>query len=70
MRLPGIVAVTLILTVAPLASAQEWTTYTNRLDRFEVNFPGQPKMDAIKWPSEYGAVFPGRVYSLELNGSR
>ena len=70
MRLPGIVAVTLILAVAPPASAQEWTTYTNRLDRFEVNFPGQPKMDEIKWPSEYGAVFPGRVYSLELNGSR
>jgi hypothetical protein len=36
MRLPGIVAVTLILTVAPPASAQEWTTYTDRLDRFEV----------------------------------
>jgi len=59
MRLPGIVAVTLILTVAPPASAQEWTTYTNRLDRFEVNFPGQPKVDEIKWPSEYGAVFRG-----------
>ena len=70
MRLAGIVAVTLILTVAPPASAQEWTTYTNRLDRFEVNFPGQPKVDEIKWPSEYGAVFPGRVYSLERNGSR
>src|SRR5687768_17288566 len=70
MRLPGIVAVTLILTVAPLASAQEWTTFTNRLDRFEVNFPGQPKVEEIKWPSEYGAVFPGRVHSLELNGSR
>lgn len=49
MRLPGIVAVTLILTVAPPASAQEWTTYTNRLDRFEVNFPGQPKVDEIKF---------------------
>ena len=70
MRFPGIVAVALILTVAPPASAQEWTTYTNRLDRFEVNFPGQPKVDEIKWPSEYGAVFPGRVYSLEQNGSR
>jgi hypothetical protein len=70
MRLPGIVAVTLILTVAPPVSAQEWTTYTNRLDRFEANFPGQPKVDEITWPSEYGAVFPGRVYSLELKGSR
>jgi hypothetical protein len=70
MRLPGIVAVALILAVAPPASAQEWTTYTNRVDRFEVNFPGQPVVNEITWPSEYGAVFPGRVYSLELNGSR
>ena len=70
MRLPGIVAATLILAMAPPASAQEWTTYTSRLDRFEVNFRGQPKVSEITWPSEYGAVFPGRVYSLELNGSR
>jgi len=54
MRVPGIVAVTLILTVAPPVSAQEWTTYTNRLDRFEVNFPGQPKVDEIKVGSTIG----------------
>jgi hypothetical protein len=35
-----------------------------------VNFPGQPKVEEITWPSEYGAVFPGRVYSVEQNGSR
>jgi hypothetical protein len=66
---PGIIAGITVLLVASL-QAQEWSTYTNRLDRFEVNFPGQPKVEEIKWPSEYGAVFPGRVYSLEQNGSR
>jgi hypothetical protein len=66
---PGIIAGITALLVASL-QAQEWSTYTNRLDRFEVNFPGQPKVEEIKWPSEYGAVFPGRVYSLEQNGSR
>ena len=35
-----------------------------------MNLPGQPKVEDIKWPSEYGAVFPGRVYSLEQNGGR
>jgi hypothetical protein len=66
---PGIIAGITVLLVASV-QAQEWSTYTNRLDRFEVNFPGQPKVEEIKWPSEYGAVFPGRVYSLEQNGSR
>jgi hypothetical protein len=66
---PGIIAGITVLLVASL-QAQEWSTYTNRLDRFEVNFPGQPKVEEIKWPSVYGAVFPGRVYSLEQNGSR
>ena len=49
---------------------QEWSTYSNRVDRFEVNLPGQPKVEDIKWPSEYGAVFPARVYSLEQGGGR
>jgi hypothetical protein len=66
---PGIIAGITVLLAATL-HAQEWSTYTNRLDRFEVNFPGQPKVEEITWPSEYGAVFPGRVYSLEQNGSR
>jgi hypothetical protein len=70
MRLPGIVATVLVLAAAPPTSAQDWTTYTNRLDRFEVNFPGQPTVEDIKWPSEYGAVFPGRVYTVRQNGGR
>jgi len=69
MARPGIIAGITVLLGATLL-AQEWSTYSNRLDRFEVNFPGQPKVEEIKWPSEYGAVFPGRVYSLEQSGGR
>ena len=70
MARPGIIAGITVLLVAATLQAQEWSTYSNRIDRFEVNFPGQPKVEEIKWPSEYGAVFPGRVYSLEQNGGR
>jgi len=49
---------------------QEWSTYSNRVDRFEVNLPGQPRVEDVKWPSEYGAVFPARVYSLDQGGGR
>ena len=70
MARPGIIAGITVLLVAATIQAQEWSTYSNRIDRFEVNFPGQPKVEEIKWPSEYGAVFPGRVYSVEQSGSR
>ena len=70
MARPGIIAGITVLLVAATLQAQEWSTYSNRIDRFEVNFPGQPKVEEIKWPSEYGAVLPGRVYSVEQSGSR
>jgi hypothetical protein len=70
MRRLAIVAVCGFALTGIPAFAQEWATYTNRVDQFEVNFPGQPKVDEITWPSEYGAVFPGRVYSVAQNGSR
>jgi hypothetical protein len=70
MRPLGIgVAACLMLASTP-ALAQEWSTFTNAVDRFEVNFPGAPTVEDITWPSEYGAVFPGRVYTLAQNASR
>jgi len=45
-------------------------THSNRVDRFEVNFPGQPKVEEIKWPSEYGAVFPGTRVFGRTNAAR
>ena len=69
MARPGIIAGIIVLLGVTLP-AQEWSTYTNLQDRFEVNLPGPPQVEDIKWPSEYGAVFPGRVYSVAQNGSR
>ena len=50
--------------------AQEWVEYTNKVDRFVVPAPGQPKVDTITWDSEYGAKFPARVYRWEQGPSR
>lgn len=57
---------TLVLT-GP-AAAQEFIDFASRDDRFSVNFPGQPAVGEIKWESEYGSVFPGRVYTAVRNG--
>ena len=63
---------TLLLTVLALVPAgtllaQDWVNYQNTTDFFSINFPApaEPEMREITWPSEYGAVFPGRVYTME-----
>jgi hypothetical protein len=48
--------------------AQEWTEYVSREDGFVTLFPGQPDVSEISWDSEYGAVFPGRIHSLDIGG--
>ncbi len=62
MRLTRLLFVALL--IAAPASAQEWTDFTSKIDRFTVNLPGEPKAQDLKWESDYGAVFPGRVHSL------
>ena len=56
-------AALIYVLISTAASAQEWIDYTSREDRFTVNMPGQPKIETIEWPSEYGLVFPGRVHT-------
>ena len=64
MRVIRLIPAALILMVlSTTANAQEWVDFTSREDRFTVNMPGQPKVETIQWPSEYGLVFPGRVYT-------
>jgi hypothetical protein len=70
MRLIRVIAAALILCVPGTAFAQEWISYENRAERFTVNFPSQPKVEDITWASEYGAVFPGHVYSVAEGQSR
>jgi len=48
----------------------DWVEYTSRVDRFVVPAPGAPKVDTISWDSEYGATFPGRVYTWQQGRNR
>jgi uncharacterized membrane protein YgcG len=69
-RIPLVIAA-LILCLPVLASAQEeWMEFKSIEDRFSIPFPGKPAVQTITWPSEYGAVFPGRVYTVQQGASR
>lgn len=57
-----------VILSAAAAFAQEWIDYINKEDRFSVNFQGQPKVEPLTWPSEYGATFQGRTYSVTVPG--
>ena len=50
--------------------AQDWEEYSNRDDRFTLNVAGQPRVATITWPTEYGMVMPGRVYSFARGPER
>ena len=63
MRVAFLMAALCVIFSAQPALAQDWTEYENRVDRFTVPAPGEPKVDTIAWDSEYGAKFPGRVYT-------
>ena len=69
MRVTALTALCVLLG-AHAVFAQEWVEYTNRVDRFMVPAPGQPKVDTITWDSEYGATFPARVYRWAQGPSR
>jgi hypothetical protein len=62
MRVTGLTTALCALLLAQPVFAQEWTEYVNKEDRFSVPAPGDPKVEAITWDSEYGAKFPGHVY--------
>jgi hypothetical protein len=65
MILIRLMLVAFALCAPSAAMAQEWSDFMSTEDRFSITFPGQPSVQEIKWPSEYGAVFPGRVYSAK-----
>jgi hypothetical protein len=52
-----------VLFIAGPASAQEWIEYVNKDDLFSVNFPAQPEVKDITWPTEYGITLTGHVYT-------
>ena len=48
----------------------DWIDYTGKDDFFIVNFPGQPTVRNITYPTEFGITLPGRVYTVENGASR
>jgi hypothetical protein len=63
-RLLVIAALFLCLPVSSFAQ-EEWMEFSSPEDKFTIVFPGKPAVQQITWPSEYGAVFPGRVYTVQ-----
>jgi hypothetical protein len=70
MRLTYLIPAAFILCIASPGLAQEWTEFTSKGDRFTVNLPGEPRVQEMAWPSEYGVVFPARVYSYAQGPNR
>lgn len=63
MRVISVMTGLCVLLLAQPVVAQEWVEYTNRVDRFAVPAPWEPKVETITWDSEHGAKFRGRVYT-------
>ena len=51
------------------ALAQDWIEYKDRLDRFGVSMPHQPKIEEITYTSWRGHKLPARVHSVQDAGS-
>ena len=60
-----------LLSLAPPAVAQGWAEFRSDIDRFAIEFPGgEPEIREVAYESEYGAVFPARVYSSDSQRGR
>jgi hypothetical protein len=71
MRLMRLVpAAAIILCVAAPSFAQEWIEYYSRADRFMVNFPKQPQVKDVTYPTEYGLNLPAHLHIYEEGPSR
>ena len=60
-------AVTILVFAATPSFAQDftWIEFVSRQDFFSVNFPGDPSVEEILYPTEYRITLPARVYRYE-----
>jgi hypothetical protein len=70
MRLISVTTAALIMVMSGPSFAQEWIQYASRTDFFGVNFPGEPTVQDITYPTEYAITLPGRVYRAISGPSR
>ncbi len=64
-----IAAISIVFSSAP-SLAQGWIHYFSSTDQFSIHTPGELEVQDITYPSEYGAIFPARVYSYEDGADR
>lgn len=62
-------ALVVFLHAAP-AAAQEWIEYTDREQRFLVNFPVQPTVRDTTWEPHRDKPMPAREYSAQMGSAR
>src|SRR5476649_1230823 len=65
MRLRQLTIAAALLLISTQAFAQEWIEYSNKQDRFEVNFPSEPTVRDFTYTSWLDAKLPARVYTVE-----
>jgi len=70
MRLIPLVPAAFVLCISAPSFAQDWIEYASQADLFTVNFPREPTVRAITYPTEYGLTLPGRVHSYEDGPNR
>jgi hypothetical protein len=58
-----------LLAYAP-ALAQGWVMFEDKAERFTVNFPQQPVVTEVSYPSENGKLLPAKVYSADAGRTR
>ena len=69
MRLIPLVSAVFVL-LASGSFAQEWIEYASAEDFFTVNFPAEPDVRNITYPTEYRVTLPGRTHSVENGPNR
>jgi hypothetical protein len=62
--------IALVLCTAGSAFAQDWDLFTSKEDGFKIDFPGQPRMTATTFKSEYGADLPAHVWTASRGPER
>jgi hypothetical protein len=69
MKMPVLSSI-LVFALSGTVFAQDWTEFSNLVDRFSITFPGQPQVTETTWVSQYQAILPARVYSGAQGSTR
>ena len=62
------ILITLLLFISTQVAAQlQWAEFRDETEFFSVNFPGDPVIAEGALNSEYGAIFPSKTYTVEID---